>query len=86
MMPMNLLTIYQKEMVRIEASELLKLITVQVVGSGNLKKTDSTRIINELQRAAQGGAVRRRARPTARQLATMGIKVEIVKREVDDNS
>lgn len=86
MMPMSLLTIYQKEMARIEALEHLQLITVQALGSGNLRKADSTRLINQLQRTAQGGAVRERIKPSPQQLASMGIKVEIVKREVKDNS
>jgi hypothetical protein len=73
-------------MARIQASEHLQLISVYAVGGGNLKRSDSTRVINELQRAAQGGAARRRVKPTAQQLAAVGIKVEIVKKEVEDNS
>ena len=82
--------IYQKEMARIEASELLSLITAQAVGSGNLKKTDSTRLMNELQRQAQGRAARKRDKPiaTTQQLSSMGIAVEVVKKKkgVKDNS
>ena len=85
-MPMNLLTIYQKEMAKIEASELLQLITVQAIGGGNLKRSDSTRLVSQLQRTAQGVAVRKRSKPSPQQLASMGIKVEIVKKEVEDNS
>ena len=66
---------------RIEASELLSLLTVQAVGSGNLKKTESTRLINELHRAAQGTAARKRNKATPQQLAAMGIKVVVVKKK-----
>lgn len=83
---MNLVTIYQKEMGRIEASELLSLITVQALGSGNLKKQDSTKLMNQLQRQAQGGVSKKKIKPTPQQLSAMGIKVETVKREVKDNS
>lgn len=72
--------IYQKEMARIEASELLQLVTVYAIGSGNLKRVDSSRLINELQRTAQGGAARKRIKPTVQQLASMGIGVTIVKK------
>ena len=78
--------IYQKEMARIEASEHLQLVTIQAIGSGNLKKNEATKLINQLQNTARGGAVRRRSKPTPQQLAAMGIKVEIVKREVEGDS
>lgn len=74
-------------MAKIEASEVLSSITAFAVGGGNLKKTDSTKIINELQRTAQGTAARKRNKATPQQLAAMGIKVEVVKKKkgVKDN-
>ncbi len=85
-MPMTLLTIYQKEIPKIEALEQLSIITVYAIGGGNLKRADSTRLVNQLQRTAQGTAARKRNKPSPQQLAAMGIKVEIVKREVKDDS
>lgn len=85
-MPMGMITIYNKEMPRIGAGEHLSLITVHAIGGGNLKRADSTKLVNQLQRTTQGTVVRRSSKPSPHQLAAMGIKVEIVKREVEDNS
>lgn len=72
--------IYQEELPKIEASEHLALISSFAVASGSLKKNDSTRVLNQLERAAAGKR-RERARPSPMALAAMGIGVEIVKRK-----
>ena len=80
-MPMNLLSIYQEEMAKIDASEKLSMITAFAVGGGNLKKSDSTRILNQLQRAAEGPRRKReKSIPTRQDLAAIGIGVEVVKK------
>lgn len=76
---MSLLNIYQEEMGKIDASEKLSMITVFAVGSGNLKKTDSTRILNKIQRAAEGGRKKQSIPVSPATLAGVGIGVEIVK-------
>lgn len=79
-MPMSLLNIYQEEMGKIEASEKLSMITAFAVGSGNLKKTDSTRILNRLHRAAEGGSKKQSIPVSPATLAGIGIGVEVVKK------
>jgi len=79
-MPMNMLNVFQEEMGKIDASEKLSMITSFAVGSGNLKKQESARILNQLQRAAAGGRKRRSVPVSPATLAGVGIGVEIVKK------
>jgi hypothetical protein len=79
-MPMNLLNIYQEEMGKIDATEKLSMITAFAVGGGNLKKHDSTRILNQLQRDATGGRKRKSESVSPTTLAGVGIGVEIVRK------
>lgn len=80
-MPMHLLNIYQEEMGKIDAAEKLSMITAFAVGSGNLKKTDSTKILNRLERAAEGKREREKPAPSPQALAAIGISVEVVKKK-----
>lgn len=77
---MNLLSIYQEEMQKIDASEKLSMITAFAVGGGNLKKSESTRILNQLQRSSEGKKAREKPIPTRQGLAAIGIGVEVVKK------
>ena len=80
---MNLLSIYQEEMQKIDASEKLSMITAFAVGGGNLKKSESTRILNQIQKASEGPRAKREKPATSPQaLAAMGIGIEVVKKGV----
>lgn len=79
---MNLLSIYQEEMAKIDASEKLSMITAFAVGGGNLKKSESTRILNQLQRSSEGRKRREKSAPTRQDLAAIGIGIEVVKKGV----
>lgn len=79
-MPMSMLNIYQEEMPKIEASEQLKTITSFAVGAGHLKREDSSRIINQLQRTSESKKKREKIKPSPESLAGIGIGVEVVKK------
>lgn len=80
-MPLGILEVYQEEMEKIDAAEKLSVITSFAVGSGNLKRGDSTRIMNRLQRAAEGGQKKESVPISPATLAGVGIGIEIVKKE-----
>lgn len=69
---------YQEQMASIEASEHLSLVTVLALGGGNLKKEDSRKLFNQLERTAHGGRVaKKKSRPSPQALASMGIGVVV---------
>lgn len=78
-MPLGILEIYQKEMLRIDASEQLSLVHVTALGGGKIEKRESSRMLKNLQRTAQGR--KEKSVATAHALAGMGIGIEVIKRE-----
>ncbi len=72
-------------MPRLEAAEMLNTSTAVALGTGSLKKGDASRARSRLMREANKGMSRRAAKASPEVFRMMGIGVEVVPVEENDD-
>lgn len=73
-----LLNAYMSMLPRLQAEEDMRAVNVVAAGTGSLRDSDRRTYLADLRRAATSG-LRRSEKPTRKDLAAIGIKVEEVK-------